>query len=45
MVENNGLMSKLENLENIFVGAPIQRAPAGNSCVEGEKYTISKVVF
>ncbi len=44
MLENNGLMSKLENLENIFVGAPIQKPSTGGGAAIGtEKYTISKV--
>ena len=43
MLENNGLMSKLENLENIFVGAPIQKQSPGGASIGTEKYTISKV--
>ncbi len=41
MTENTGLVTKLENLENIFVGSPIQKmggAPAG-----AEHYAASKV--
>jgi len=46
MTENNGLMSKLENLENIFVGAPIQKpATGGGASIGTEKYAISKVFF
>ena len=45
MVENNGLISKLENLENIFVGAPIQKPSTGTPSIETEKYAISKVGF
>ena len=49
MLENNSLISKLENLENIFVGAPIQKpATGGHSAVGGphigtEQYVSSKV--
>lgn len=44
MMENTGLMSKLENLENIFVGAPIHKPSAGTPSIESDKYTISKVI-
>lgn len=43
MMENNGLVSKLENLENIFVGAPIHKPSAGTPSIESDKYIISKV--
>eukprot|EP00826_Nyctotherus_ovalis_P044696 TRINITY_DN4846_c0_g1_i18.p2 TRINITY_DN4846_c0_g1~~TRINITY_DN4846_c0_g1_i18.p2 ORF type:complete len:190 (-),score=35.62 TRINITY_DN4846_c0_g1_i18:63-632(-) len=43
MMENNGLVSKLENLENIFVGAPIQKPSTGTPSIETTKYTISKL--
>jgi len=45
MLENTGLISKLENLENIFVGAPAQKPSTGDSCVNIEKYKISKVSY
>ena len=47
MLENNSLMSKLENLENIFVGAPIQKVtgtPSG-AHIGTERYVASKVVL
>ncbi len=48
MIENNGLMSKLENLENIFVGAPITRDSVDAqkippSQIGSKEYTASKV--
>ncbi len=46
MQENEGLMTKLENLENIFVGAPIQKT-GGSGAVAGpaqERYVASKVL-
>ena len=48
--ENNGLVQKLENLENIFVGAPIQKtgtetSAGGSSHIESHEYATSKVGF
>ena len=44
MLENNGLVSKLENLENIFVGAPIQKANGvPGSQIGTERYVATKV--
>lgn len=45
MTENNGLISKLENLENIFVGAPIKKPSTGTPSIETDKYAVSKVLF
>lgn len=45
MLENNGLISKLENLESIFVGAPVHKPVTGDSCVNSDKYAISKVKY
>ena len=45
MTENNSLMMKLENLENIFVGAPINKQSTGGPSIETEKYAISKVLI
>jgi hypothetical protein len=45
MLENTGLISKLENLENIFVGAPVQKLSTGDPCASIEKYNISKVLL
>ena len=46
MLENNSLLSKLENLENIFVGAPIEKMNGGppGSKIVTERYVASKVL-
>lgn len=43
--ENNSLLQKLENLENIFVGTPIDKADgnAGKPHIIGQEYQASKV--
>lgn len=47
--ENNSLVQKLENLENIFVGAPIQKTGSenntGSSHIASHEYETSKVFY